>query len=88
MIEGVTRSGFAFAVDELVADNMELVDALADSSDENPLAISTVCKLLLGADQRKRLYEHLRTEDGRVPLSDVSDALVDVLNSFGNTGKN
>lgn len=87
MIEGTTRSGFVFCVDDAVADNMELVDAIADTSEDDPLAFSRVCRLLLGNEQRKRLYDHLRAADGRVPLAAVSEALADVMAAFP-SGKN
>ena len=87
MIEGTTRSGFAFCVDDAVADNMELVDAIADTSEDDPLAFSRVCRLLLGNEQRKQLYDHLRAADGRVPLAAVSEALADVMAAFP-SGKN
>lgn len=30
---------------------------------------------LLGKEGRKKLYDHLRTPDGRVPVAKVADAL-------------
>lgn len=45
MIQGKTSAGFDFALDEKVLDNMELLDAIAES-EENPLALSRVCLLL------------------------------------------
>lgn len=85
---GRTRHGFCFDVAPAVMDNMELLDALAAANDNDPLAISRVCVMILGEEQRKRLYDHLRTEDGRVPLADVSAALEDIMASFGTVGKN
>lgn len=88
MINGITRSGFAFQLDENVADNMELVDALADmDSGADVLATSRVVTMLLGREQKKALYDHLRLPDGRVPIKDVSDAIVDIF-SAGNKTKN
>lgn len=80
MIEGKTSSGFEFRVDEKVLDNMELVDAIA-GVEESPIAVSKVIELLLGKEQRKALYASLRTEDGRVPVKAVSDALVEIFNA-------
>lgn len=86
-VTGTTSSGFAWTLDERVVDNMELVDALADASDDDPLAVSRVCRLMLGDEQRKQLYDHLRTEDGRVPFREVSQALIDIMGGF-KAGKN
>lgn len=85
---GTTKSGFAYEIRDSVFENMELIDALADAGGENPLAISTVCKLVFGDAQRKRLYDHLRLGDGTVPFGKVSEVLAEVFAAKGNAGKN
>lgn len=86
MIQGKTSAGFDFALDEKVLDNMELLDAIAES-EKDPVAISRVCLLLLGKDTRARLYEHLRQEDGRVPVEAVSEAVIEIFAACGDKGK-
>lgn len=88
MLKGTTSSGFKFEVSEDVLDNMELVDTLAEMQDDNPLEVSKVVRIVLGPKQRSALYEHLRTEDGRVPVIAVSEAIMDIFNAFGQKGKN
>lgn len=88
MIHGKTSSGFEFRLDEKVLDNMELVDALAEASNDSPIAVSKAVELLLGRELRKALYDHLRTEDGRVPVAAVSDSVAEIFQAFGNKGKN
>lgn len=88
MHKGVTASGYAFAVDEGALNNMELVDALAEATDDNPLAISKTCELLLGKAERKKMYDFLRDEHGRVPIEAVSQNLVEIFATFGKQGKN
>lgn len=85
--KGVTSSGFEFEIDDAVINDMELIDAIADSMDDNPLAFSKVCAKLLGSEQRKKLYDHVR-ENGRVPLEKISTEITDIFNSFGDNGKN
>ena len=87
MIQGKTSTGFAFSIDEKVLDNMELLDAIAES-EENLTGISRACVLLLGKTGRRQLYDHLREEDGRVPGETGSQALVEIFQSCGNKGKN
>lgn len=87
-MKGTTASGFAFEVADTVLDNMELLDALADASENDPLAVSRVVRMVLGDAQRKQLYDHLRAEDGRVPVASVNQELVDIINAFGSDGKN
>lgn len=88
MIQGVTRSGFPFEVADSKLNNMELLDMLAEADGDNPLAFSGVCKLLFGTEQRQRLYDHLRLEDGTVPLDAVGAAIMDVFAAKGAEGKN
>ncbi len=85
---GTTKSGFAYNVPDSVFENMELIDALADAGGENPLAISTVCKLVFGNEQRKRLYDHLRLKDGTVPFEKVTEEIAELFNAKGAEGKN
>lgn len=86
-IKGKTSSGFEFEIDSMVMDDMELVDALADTMNDNPLSFSIVCTKLFGAEQKKRLYNHLR-KDGRVPLEAISNEIADVFKAMGEDGKN
>ena len=77
MIKGTTTSGFDFAFDENTLNNMEFVDALAEV-DENPLLISKVVKMMFSPEEKKRLYNHIRTEDGRVPVEALGDEMREI----------
>ena len=87
MIKGNTSTGFAFEVGEEVLDNMELVDLIAEGA-ENPVTVSKIMKMVIGEEQRKRLYDHLRLDDGRVPTQAVGQALTEIFKAFGEKGKN
>lgn len=87
MKKGTLENGFKYEVDENILDDMELLDALAEA-EENPLKISIVSKKILGTEQRKRLYDHIRREDGTVPVEEASQAIADILESLGDEGKN
>lgn len=88
MKEGKTKSGFFYSVDDDVMDNMELVEALADATGDNPLAIAKVTEMIFGKEQKKRLYDHLRNEKGRVKVSSVMKIIEEVFGAFGQQGKN
>ena len=79
MISGVTKNGFSFEITDERADNMELIDALADIDDGNLLAVSKVLTLLLGPEQKKKMYDFVRTEDGIVSAQTVSEMIVEIL---------
>ena len=87
MITAKTESGFSIELEESALDNMEVLDALSDLDEGNPLAMSRLVVKLLGKDGKKRLYDHLRTEDGRVPVVALSNALGELMESF-RAGKN
>ena len=78
MIDGKTSTGFAFTIPRERLDNMELLDALAEADNGNVLAVSNAVTLL-GAGQKKALYDHLRTKAGNVPVAAVSAAVREIL---------
>ena len=88
MVRCETRTGFVCELPENVMDNMELLDVMADETMEMVFRASAAVKMILGTEQRKKLYDHLRTDDGRVPVAAVNEALEDILQSFGKHGKN
>ena len=87
MIRGKLESGFEYEVAEEVRDNMELLDAIVEA-EENPLAVSKVVKLLMGENQRRKLYDHLRTDKGNVPILAVSNAVAEIFRGSGQAVKN
>ena len=91
MIKGKTASGFEFCVNKNVMDDIEVVDAIAgigsDDIYEKTSGFSMLCKKLLGKE-KKRLYDHVRTKDGRVPPAELEKELLEIFNAFGEQGKN
>ena len=84
MITAKTKSGFEIELEESSLDNMELVDTLDEMNEGNPLAISRLVPLLLG---KKKLYDHLRTPEGRVPSTAVEREIIELMISI-QPGKN
>lgn len=80
MITGTTRSGFEFKVAEDIANDMELFEALCDLDAGIATAAVPVCRKVLGS-QKAALYDHLRDENGRVPVDKVADEIADILNA-------
>lgn len=87
MITAKTNDGFEIELDEDVLDDQELMDALTGIQDGDILNVSRLTLRLLGKEGRKKLYDHLRTPEGRVPVAKVSEALGELMNSF-TAGKN
>lgn len=88
MKKGTLKNGFEFEVDEKVMDDMEFIDLLAEADDGNPLQFSKAALILLGKDQRKRLYDSIRAEDGRVLPEVFGEVFYELVEALGEEGKN
>ena len=87
MIKGKTKTGFEYELNEKVLNNYELVENIAEI-EENPLAITTIVKQLLGKDGTKRLKEHIRDENGIVTTDKMMKEIVDIFQNSGKETKN
>ena len=87
MITAKTESGFSIELEDDALEDQELFDAISGMQDGNVFSMSHLTERLLGKDGKKRLYDHLRTEDGRVPASAVESAIMELFQSI-NAGKN
>lgn len=85
MLKGKTKTGFKFAIDERVLNNYELIELLADV-EENPLLVTKVLTTVLG-DKKQDLIEHVREDDGIVPVEKMMEEIAEIFNA-GNEGKN
>ena len=84
----VLENGLELDVNESALNNMELLDALAEMTEENALALSKVVRLMLGKENRRILYDYIRKEDGTVPLEQIDKCVTEILNLLGEAGKN
>ena len=77
MVKGTTASGFKFTVDQALLTDMEFVE-LAGEVQENGTLLPKLIKMILGDEQKKALYDHVRGEDGRVSVTAVADEIVEI----------
>lgn len=82
-----TTSGFECDINKDRLKNMELVDALADMQDDDVLAVSRVVKLLFTKEEKRRLYDHVRTPEGTVPPDAIGAELNEIFSLLGDEGK-
>lgn len=80
-------NGFKAKVETDAMDDMELVEKLA-ALEDNPLLLPAIITHVLGDEQKRALYDHLRTEAGRVPVAAVNEALQDLFEKLGDDSKN
>ena len=64
-VQGKTKSGFEFEMDETVLDDMRILDMIVEMSEGDIAKLSPLVKRILGEEQRERLYEHLEEKEGR-----------------------
>ena len=88
MKTGKLSNGFEYQIDEAIFDDMNFLDALADADEGDPLAASRVCRMLLGKEQKKKLYKMLENEDGRVPIEPVLNCVKEIMEALGDESKN
>ena len=87
MIDIKTASGFSCRLPKAAMDDMELVDIFTGDYPNEAFRNSDIAKHLLG-DQKKNLYDHLRQIHGKVPATEVDKELREIIQAFGNAGKN
>ena len=87
MRKGKTESGFNFKIDETVVDDMELVEELAEA-DKDISRFPQVLTKVLGEEQKKKLYDHLRDENGRVTISATVKEFEEIMTLAGEETKN
>lgn len=73
-----TESGYTVSVEEEKLDDMRFVDALAELQ-ENGLALPRVMNMVFTEEDKKRLYDHVATDDGRVPIEKATAEFCEVL---------
>lgn len=89
MRRGILSNGFAYEFDETVADDMEFLDTLAavmaddSTNQERLIAASKLGDMLLGEEQKKRLYAHIREQHGRVPVAVFQGLLGELMSGSG-----
>lgn len=81
-------NGLELEVNENSLNNMELLDALEEMTEGDELSMSKVVRLMLGKENRKKLYDSIRHEDGRVPLEEVDKCITEIMMLLGEQGKN
>lgn len=77
MLKGTTKSGFNFELDEDNLNDYELFKLIA-GLEENQWLLPKLVTKLLGEEQEKRLLDHVRTPDGKVPMNVIDKEITDI----------
>lgn len=87
-MKGITKTGFEYDVDDNLINNMELIDALVDIQNGSTGAVSDLLNCMFDKAQKKRLYDHVREESGRVPMDKCLIECTEIIQASGEAGKN
>ena len=82
MLTGKTKTGFEFEIDDEAKDDMEFLEALVDFTKGNKTRFPDLINMFFGEEQKQKLYEHCRSESGRVLASKVELELMGVLEAI------
>ena len=85
MIEGKTKSGFEYKIEDTAFNDMRVIDLLIDMDNKDAgdaiIIMSKVSRLLLGEQQKNELYKAIANEDGSVGMDKFMDEMADILTS-------
>lgn len=87
MITVELKNGFKAKIDPSKLDDMYFVEAMAEM-ETNIVKLSDVCSMLLGEEQKMKMYKSLEEKDGRVPLDSINDAITEIMTKAGDKIKN
>ena len=83
MVKGKTATGFAFKIEDEARDDMEMLENLTAISNGDISVLPKTIEMLLGAEQKKKLYDHCRGKSGRVSSKKVMEELKDIFDKIG-----
>lgn len=78
-IKTVEIDGFSIDVDTAVFQDFEFLESLADVANGEPANVIRPFRLLFAGDTYQKVKDHLRNEDGRVPVKAMSAFLAKIV---------
>ncbi len=78
-----TATGFECEIETAAMNDMEVLDLVVRIDGGDALAYSPFLTKLLGKENKARLYDHVREEDGRVPIEKVAAEVGEILEQAG-----
>lgn len=81
MINGKTKSGYKYKMSESALNDMEMLDLLTAIDDGEVQLMTKAADKLLGKEQRIALYDHIRDEEGRVPIDRFEVELAEIFSN-------
>ena len=82
MVKGTTGTGFKFKVNEKMLQNVEFLEDFYKVQHGDGLGVFPILDKLLGEEQKKALYDHIRDKDGIVNVEDLTHQLEDIFSAL------
>lgn len=86
VITGKTKTGFEYEIDKKKLNDYELLEEI-DNIGKSPLIIIKLLKRLLKEEQLEKLKEHIRNEEGIVPIDKMEKELIDIFDGINEIKK-
>lgn len=83
MVKGKTRTGFKFTCDGKLMHDVEFLEEFAAVQNGDGLEVFNLITKILGAEQKKALYNHIRNDDGIVTVEALHEELGDIFDALG-----
>lgn len=91
MLKGTTSSGFGYEIDPSVGNDYRVLDAISDAQygtdSEKVMASVRLTNLVLGKEGKRRLFNHLAEEGGRVPTEKVVHEITEIFKAIAANNK-
>ena len=81
MITGTTKTGFEYTIDPEKVNDMEFVE-LAAAAREDGLLLPKIITWVLGDEQKKALYAHVRDKHGAAKADVVGEEFTEIILSI------
>jgi|SRR5690625_3688100 len=85
-LKGTTESGFEYVVEKETLDDWELFEMMSEM-EERPFLLNNIITTLLGKKQKEKLKDHLRNENGKIPMQEMGKVLEEIFNQHKETKK-
>ena len=86
VITGKTKTNFEYNIDKKILNDYELLEEI-DNLGKNPVVIIKLLRRLLKEEQLEKLKEHIRNEEGMVPIDKMEKELEDIFNGINEIKK-
>ena len=82
------ENGLTLEIDDNVLDDMELLDELVAMDEGDWHATSKVLERIVGKEQKKKLYDSVRDENGKVTITKINEVFMKIFEKLGEQAKN